>query len=241
MSDLPPRARLAHLLRSLATKLPAEIGPLLDAPRFAQGKTTLQKFADPTAAGAAAASMTPEEAGWMADLLLHRWSFLGDVTVDPAAAILAPEDLWIGDRELRLPLEIATLGIEDDWHAVWEGAVVEPGGPTGVLLARPPEGDAPAAARVLVRLRARAKGGSRCVLVAEATVRLRRPRIVASDDGRRLLVHDHTGLPGVGVAVEIGEQRSFTAAGGLIELPSEPAKDTVVRVEGVIAGRWKAG
>jgi hypothetical protein len=214
------------------------MGTLLDAPRFAEGKEALLRLAAASTADEAAAGMTPEEAARLADVLLERWSFLADPVLQPAAAILAPEEIWLGEHAARVEVTLATSGLEEGWEAVWEGSVVEaPPAQVAVLLAQPPEGGGRAQARVRARVRGRATGGARLVLIAETTVRLRRPLVTLSDDGRRLLVKDQAEEPAVGVAVEIGAQRFVTGVGGLVELPKAAEANAPVRVQGVLAGR----
>lgn len=233
---LPPRARLAHVLRSLAAALPAQVGPLLDAPRFDEGRDALLRIAK-DAAGAAAA-LAPEEAAWMADTLLARWALVADPVLEPFAAIVAPDAIWIGERAVRMPITVATTGVEDDWEAVWEGAVIAgPPAQTAVLEALPPPESGRAAVIVRARVRARARGGARVMLVAEAEIALRRPVLVVSDDARRFVVRDQAGDPAPGVEIEIGAARFVTGPGGLVELASPAEPGAAVRVQGILAGK----
>ncbi len=235
----PPRARLTHVVRSLAAALPGQMGTLLDAPRFAEGKEALLRLAAASTADEAAAAMTPEEAARLADVLLERWSFLADPVLQPAAAILAPGEIWMGEHAVRVEVTLATSGLEEGWEAVWEGSVVEgPPAQVAVLLAQPPEGGGRAQARVRARVRGRATGGRAAGAHRRGDgVRLRRPLVTLSDDGRRLLVKDQAEEPAVGVEVEIGAQRFVTGVGGLVELPKAAEAKAPVRVQGVLAGR----
>jgi len=236
---LPPRARLAHVVRSLAAALPAQVGTMLDAPRFAEGRELLRSVA--SHADRTAAALSVEEAEHLASVLLDRWRAIAEPVLEPAVAIVAPDEIWLADRATRVEITLATWGLEDDWEAVWEGSVVESTVARGALLvAAPPEGDAPASAFVRARVRARALGGARLLLIAEAAVRLRRPVVLASDDARRLIVRDHTGSPAIGVHVEAGEQRAVSAEGGLVEFPEPLVADVSLRVEGALAGRLRA-
>lgn len=234
MNTLPPRALLQHLIRSLATKLPDQMAGLLDAPRFADGAAALSRLGDEAHARSGAEAMTPAEASWMADRLFERWARIADATLDPAVFVVAPDELWMGDRSAQIPVTLATLGIDDDWDAIWEGSVLPgPPGKTCTLTASPPAGEAAAEAVVRARARARANG-RRCVLVAEARVKLRSPRVTVSEDGRKLLISDHTGRPAAGVRVEIGDQAVTSGPSGLVELERGMAPDTPLRVEGVV-------
>ncbi|APR75682.1 Hypothetical protein A7982_01028 [Minicystis rosea] len=234
MNTLPPQAFLLHVVRSLTTKLPEQMSGLLEMPRFADGSAALARLADSVHARSGAEAMPPEEARWMSDRLLERWSRIAPVSLDPAVFVVAPDELWMGDRAVQAPVSLATLGIEDDWEAIWEGSVLPgPPGKTCTLSASPPAGDTAAEAVVRARVRARASG-QRCVLVAEARVKLRRPRVAVSEDGRKLVVSDQTGRPAVGVRVETGDQVVTSGAGGLVELDKGMAADAGVRVEGVM-------
>jgi hypothetical protein len=70
--------------------------------------------------------------------------------------------------------------------------------------------------------------------VAEARVKLRRPRVTVSEDGRKLVVSDQAGRPAVGVRVEIGDQVVTSGAGGLVALEKGMGAEAAVRVEGVV-------
>lgn len=241
MNALPPRQRLGHLLRSLAKQLPDQLDGLLENARFRDGASALQRLADPAHVEKALERMSPEEAGWLADLLTERWSWISDIQLDPEVAIVAPDELWLGAETIRVPLSLAAVGLDEGLEAVWEGAVL-PGPPaaSATLLARPPEGKAPGVARVRAQVRASVKG-QRCVLIAQAQVTLRRPSVVVSDDRRRLLVQDHTGRPAVGCRLEIGPDVHLTGAGGLVDLevPAQPGES--LKLEGIPAGRIPGG
>src|SRR4051812_6480509 len=83
MSDLPPRQRLGQLLRSMSKHLPGQLDGLLENARFTDGAAALQRLADPTHLEKALARMSLEEAGWLADVLTERWSWLGDLQLEP--------------------------------------------------------------------------------------------------------------------------------------------------------------
>ncbi|WP_147443305.1 hypothetical protein [Corallococcus sp. AB011P] len=241
MSALPPRQRLGHLVRSLSKHLPGQLDGLLENARFQDGAAALQRLVDPAHVEKALVRMSPEEAGWLADLLAERWSWIADVQLDPEVAIVAPDELWVGAEPIRLPLSLAAVGLDEGFEAVWEGAVL-PGPPasSATLLARPPEGKAPGIARVRAQVRASVRG-QRCVLIAQAQVALRRPSVVVSDDRRRLLAQDHTGRPAVGCRLEIGPDTHVTGTGGLVELevPAQPGAS--LKLEGIPAGRIPGG
>ncbi|QAT84712.1 hypothetical protein EJ065_3145 [Corallococcus coralloides] len=241
MSALPPRQRLGHLLRSLTKHLPGQLEGLLENTRFKDGAAALQRLTDPAHVEKALARMSPEEAGWLADLLTERWSWVAGVQLEPEVAIVAPDELWIGAEPIRVPLSLAAVGLDEGFEAVWEGAVLpSPPAPSATLLARPPEGKSPGFARVRAQVRASVKG-QRCVLIAQAQVALRRPSVVVSEDRRRLLAQDHAGRPAVGCRLEIGPDVHLTGAGGLVELEVPAPSGVALKLEGIPAGRIPGG
>jgi hypothetical protein len=234
VSAFPPRDRLMQVVSSLVRRLPEQFDTLLAAERFADGRGALERLSDPDALAQGAAAMAPEEASWMAELLLERWARVGPVTLDPAVAIVGPEDVWLSRRPRDVVYELATSGVEEDWTAQWTGdAQPDADGRQAVLTAHPPRDAAPATATMTVRLMGRA-AGRRCILVATRSARLRRPVISLDDHRRRLVVRDHTGEPAAGVEVDVGGQVYLTLPGGLLELEQPLGEDAVVRVKGAV-------
>ncbi|RKH65331.1 hypothetical protein D7W81_17140 [Corallococcus aberystwythensis] len=232
---------MAHLLRSLSKHLPGQLDGLLENARFKDGAAALQRLADPAHVEKALARMSPEEAGWLGDLLTERWSWIADVQLDPEVAIVAPEELWLGMEPVHLPLTLAAVGLDEGFEALWEGAVL-PGPPSSkaTLLAKPPEGKAPEVARVRAQVRASVKG-QRCVLIAQAQVALRRPSVVVSDDRRKLLAQDQSGRPAVGCRLELGPDVHLTGPGGLVELEVPAQPGVPLKLEGIPTGRIPGG
>ncbi|RKH07360.1 hypothetical protein D7X32_01985 [Corallococcus carmarthensis] len=232
---------MEHLVRSLSKFLPSQLDGLLENARFKDGATALQRLADPGHVKNALERMSPEEAGWLADLLTERWSQIANVELDPEVAIVAPEELWIGAEPVRLMLSLAAVGLDEGFEALWEGAVL-PGPPSSkaTLLAKPPEGKAPEVARVRAQVRASVKG-ERGVFIAQVQIALRRPVVVVSDDRRRLLAQDQSGRPAVGCRLEIGSEVHLTGPGGLVELEVPAPSGVSLKLEGIPAGRISGG
>lgn len=241
--NLPPRARLAHVVQSLASALPKQLGNLLDAPRFEAGKAALARLA--ATAERAALAMTEAEAAWMAKTLLERWSNLAEPALAPFAAVVAPDEVWIGERPVHVSITAATVGVDGDWDAAWEGAVVAgPASKSALLVVNPPASREPSFATVRARIRAHSPGESggpraRCLLLADKTIAARRPFVTMSEDGRRLVIADQSGEPAANVPVEIGNQTVSTNGQGLIELAVPGAPGALIRVHGIVAGRVK--
>jgi hypothetical protein len=234
MSEFPPRDRLIQVASSLVRRLPGQLGTLLAAPRFEDGRSAMTRLSTPEALAQGVAAMAPEEAAWLAALLLERWSLIGEVELDPAVAIVGPTDIWLSHASRDIIYEIATLGVEEGWTAQWAGdAQPSADGRRAVLTAHPPEDDQDSTARMTVRLMGRA-AGTRCILVATRSVRLRRLVTALDEQRRRLVVRDHTGEPAAGVEVDVGGQAYITPPSGLLELEKPLGKDTAVRVEGEI-------
>jgi hypothetical protein len=116
VSTLPPRARLAQVVTSLARRLPGQLPALLDAERFADGATALHRLADPTYLAAATAATGPDEAAWLAELLTARWAAVGTVELDPVAALLGPDTAPRGER---IRLVAVADGVDDGWSVSW--------------------------------------------------------------------------------------------------------------------------
>lgn len=239
MSELPPRARLARVASALAKRLPEALAPLLDAPRFDAERPALTRLAEPDHARAAAAAMSEPEAAWLADLLLERWSVLSHVSLDPLAAIVAPEQVWIGNTPVKLTLQVAVDGLEPGWRARWDGDRIDDQNrhASELSLELPRVSGAPPsdlAVRVAVEGRA---GGSRVLLIDQRLISVRVPLLVISDDRLQVLIRDQLERPAPNVRVSLAGAEHRTDAHGVVRLerPAEPG--TEIHVEGVTAGR----
>ena len=237
MSPLPPRARLARVVRSLTQHLPGQLEGLLDVPRFADGGQALLRLKDAAHLEAALAGLADADAAWLADTLLARWERVAPVRLEPEVAIVAPAEVWLGAEARRVPLTLSAEGLDPGFEAQWEGDVlVGPPSAKATLLAAPPPERGAAEARVRAHVRASA-GGQRLLLIATARIALRRPAVLVSDDRRRLLVSDQAERPAVGVRLEVGDAAHVTGPGGQVELEAPVAPGAPLRVEGVAAGR----
>ncbi|WP_437942613.1 hypothetical protein [Sorangium sp. So ce341] len=236
MNELPPRARLARVLRALASELPAQMDQLTGAPRFADGFEALARFSEGSHAEAAADRMTPEEAGALADRLLAAWRRIGAPKLPPAAAIRAPREVWVGPSARQIEVHAEVAGVEPAWEAVWEPPAL-PGPParSATVVVAPPEG--PCTLTLVAHVRARAEGGERVVLLAEARVAVRAPVAAATADPRVLRVIDHTGAPAASVRVEADDQTADTDDEGLAHFSSAVHEGAAIRVEGAGARR----
>jgi hypothetical protein len=228
---LPPRQRLAHVLRSLAKHLPRQLEGLIEHARFSSGAAALARLATDETLTEAAAALSEAEAERIAELLWSRWGDVAEPVLDPVAAIVAPAELWVGPEATRIPVRVVVLGAEPGWEAIWDGAI-SAAGERATLSA---DADA-SSSSCRVHVRARTAAG-RIVLVATARVSLRRPRVTVRDDACRILVEDQHGAPGVGVVLHIGEVEHRTGPGGLVELAQPAARGARLRVEGIAAGR----
>lgn len=234
MTSLPPRQQVQQIVASLRRRLPGQIEGLLDHPRFTAGREALARL-DDDAVAAATAAMPPEEAAAIAAALLERWAALADVELEPYAAIVAPDEVWIGQRPVVVPLSIeAGDGVTAD-EVAWDGATsVSP--TTASITVQPPTGDRPVHLAIRAHVRGRTAAG-RCILVASARIIIRQPRVILGDDHRRLITTDHTGRPAVGVVVDIGGVKLVTGPGGAIELEQRAPAGAPITVAGVAAGK----
>ena len=231
LSDLPPRQRLARVVRALTRRLPAEFAGLLEHPRFADGRAALARLSAEGHGEGLLAALDEQEASFLADLLFSRWSAVGDAALDPEAAIVAPSEVWVGVEPVRLAVEVVVVGAEPGWEAVWDSA--EPIGPGRAIMTIEPSASS-ASCRVHVRARA---GGERLSLTAVTRVRVRHPVVTVREDRRRLVVLDRAGDAAVGVTLAVGEAELVTGPGGLVELEFAAPRGALLKVEGIPAGR----
>jgi hypothetical protein len=181
MTGLPPRERLVQVVDSLTRRLPEQLEALLASDRLADGRAALERLSAPGAAAAAAATVAPEEADRLAGLLLDRWAAVAAAELDPAVAIVGPDELWVSEEPGPVTYELATAGIDPDWTAEWTGgATPEDGGRRALLDVKVPDGDAEAVLRLQARVFARAAGRRR-VLVAERAVGIASARNAAGE------------------------------------------------------------
>ncbi len=215
---LPPRARLAQVLESLAARLPEQLGELLEAERFDDGARALLTVARADADALLAAGIPDDEATWLSERLLQRWADVGSVALDPAVAIRCPDDVWVARRHVALKVEAASDGIEDGWRAEW-GPPADPvdEGRSASLHIEPIDGSATRTIRLRVKLWGRSAAG-RDIWTAHHTLRVRRPMLTLDERRQRLLVRDQTGAPASRVRVQIGDQLYSASDAGLIEL-----------------------
>jgi hypothetical protein len=218
-TELPPRERLAHVVRSLLRRLPEDHAALLDAERFAEGRAALARLAAAGAVEAAVAATAPAEAAALADRLLERWGHIGEVRLEPHAAILGPEEIWLGEEAPReIAFDLAVSGLAEGWSANWSGeARPDADGRAAVLELRPEAGAD--TARLAVRVIGRGPEG-RCILAAGRTIPLRRPRLELDAARRRLLLRDQHGRIGARVEVTIAGETWRTSDAGILDLPA---------------------
>jgi hypothetical protein len=184
VSDFPPRDYLAHVVDTIARQLPTDYAHLLGTERFAEEATLLERLRRPEHRAAATAAMSPAEAERLAERLLARWARIAEAKLEPAVAIIGPDEVWLGDEPRTITLSLTTLGLDDGWEAQWIGdlAVAEDGR-TAELKLEPPVGEQPVTVSAGVRVMGRA-GGKRCVMSAQRRIDLRRA-VVDSDTVRR--------------------------------------------------------
>ena len=143
MSELPPRQRLARIVRELVRQLPGQMAGLLDDARFDGGRAALTRLGNESTLDATVASLAPDEAERLADRLLARWQLLAPVALEPAAAIDAPDEVWVGDAPVRVELTVRVVDADPGWEVVWDGATAGPDPAHAVATAAPP-GEGPA-------------------------------------------------------------------------------------------------
>jgi hypothetical protein len=172
LPPLSPLARLDRLVEALSARLPDGFRTLLAADRFSGGAAALARLGDRSHRAAALGALAPAEADWLAAELASRWQRLAPGPLPAAVAIAAPAEIALGDGVQAIPVALQGEGILPGWTAQWHGAEATADGATAKVMVPPSPGTDVVSVRVHVRAR-QAADGSRCVLVADATIRLR--------------------------------------------------------------------
>ena len=232
MTQFPPRQKLVHVAACLVRQLPDRFATLLAAEPFADGRGAVGRLADPAALAAGAAVMAPEEAAWMADLLLERWGRIDTVELEPAAAILGPDDVWVAGEARAVTLDLALLGLESDWEADWSGDVTpSKDGRQAALPIVPLIAGGRPICRARVRVIGRA-GAKRAVVTATHDVRVRQSVVSLSADRLTFTLRDQSGAPGHAVPVSIDGADHLTDSDGTVVLTLPAPADATILVDG---------
>ena len=153
---------LAALVKRIVEGLPAQVGPLLDDPRFVRGRAAIDRLRDPPRREAAVAALSEREAAWLLDELCRRSELLGPLEGSPPGARLVVEPAGQGAPSGAALVRLADDGLEEPVRVRWEGATA-----VGPRAARVTLGLA--ATRVVATVDAR-RGGVRSVEVFEVTL-----------------------------------------------------------------------
>ncbi|MFT5683806.1 MAG: hypothetical protein ACI8RZ_004738 [Myxococcota bacterium] len=233
LAQLPPRQRLELVLASLCRHLPGQLGGLIDDRRFNDTRSPFMRLADPRWVVEAAAAMSEPEAAWMAEELWSRWSRIGRPMLEPTARLGLPDEVWVGDRPARVPIQLVVLGMDDGWIAQWRGSALD--GDPPILLAEPPRSGA-WLSRVQVDITGTVQDQPR-QLSLSAEVRLRRPAIIFDDSRTCLAIRDQDGLPAGGVRVVIGDVELEANRQGLLVTDRPFPTGARVWIAGIAMGR----
>ena len=168
----------------------------------------------------------------MADLLLERWGRIDAVELDPAAAILGPDEIWVADEARTVTLGLALLGLDDEWEADWGGdAKPSEDGRQAALSVTP----LPAGGRPICRARLRVigrAGGKRAVVTAAHDVQVRQPVVALSADRLTLTLRDQANMPGQAVPMSIDGADHLTDGSGTVVLTLPAPSGATVLVDG---------
>lgn len=219
--SLPPHAALRQVVRGLCAHLDTQLEGLLQDPYYAEDAQCLVALSNSQALEATLAHMPESEAAWLAERLHDRWSHIASPELPPELAILAPEELWLGQGQVEVVMRCVASGVQEepcweDGSTGWQRALFV--GQVGTL-----------------KLSATAGPCS-----AHAQVRIRSPRVLVRDDGACLVVEDQDGLPGAGLPVRIGlRPMAHTDAQGRLLLDTPISVEESVDVAGLpISPRW---
>ncbi|MDG1484519.1 MAG: hypothetical protein P8R54_33340 [Myxococcota bacterium] len=233
LDQLPPRQRLELVLASLCRHLPGQLGGILDDHRFNDTRSPLMRLSDPRWAVEAAAAMSEPEAAWMAEVLWQRWAQLGQPVLEPTARLGLPDEVWIGEHPVRVPVRLVVLGMDAGWTVRWRGSVLD--GDPPILFAEPPRSEV-WLSQVQVELNGTSQGQPR-QLFLRAEVRLRRPAIVFDDSRTCLAIRDQDGVPAGRVQVVIGEVARESSREGLLVTEQPFPAGARVWIAGIAMGR----
>jgi len=233
LGQLPPRQRLELVLASICRHLPGQLGGILDDPRFNDTRSPIMRLADPRWAVKAAAAMSEPEAAWMAEALWNRWAQLGQPVLEPTARLELPDEVWIGEHPVRVPVRLVVLGMDAGWTVRWRGSVLD--GDPPILFAEPPRSGV-WLSQVQVELSGTSQGQPR-QLLRRAEVRLRRPAIIFDDSRTCLAIRDQDGVPSGRVQVVIGEVARESSREGLLVTERPFPAGARVWIAGIAMGR----
>lgn len=150
-ATLPAHVELERVVTGLVAHLRSEWSAVLADERWAEARESVERLSEPGALPPLARELGPAQCRRLAEVLLSRWSALGEVELPPAAAIVPS-----GPAELVLVVE----GLADGWQAAWTGPVEPLAGARVRLVGAEP------GARVTARVFGRTSAG-RTILVAE--------------------------------------------------------------------------
>jgi hypothetical protein len=230
---LPPRQQLELVLASICRHLPGQLGVLIDDSRFDDARSPFMRLADPRWAVEAAAAMSEAEAAWMAEELWRRWARIGRPMLEPTARLGIPDEVWVGDRPVRVPIQLVVLGMDEGWTARWRGSALA--GDPPILLAEPPRKGA-WLSRVQVDITGTVQGQPR-QLSLSSEVRLRRPAIIFDDSRTCLAIRDQDGVPAGAVRVQIGDMEQESSGDGLLVTERPFPEGARVWIAGIAMGR----
>ena len=240
MSDFPPRDYLAHVARAISRRLTEDCAYLLGTEHFAEEAALLERLRRPEHLAQGVEAMQPAEAARLAERLLARWGRIGEVELEPAVAILGPDDVWLSDQPCKITLRLATLGVEEGWNAHWMGDLsVAEDGHIAELKLEPPVGEEPVTVTLGVRLMGRAED-ERCVLSAQRCIEVRRAIVRLDERSCQLQLKDQTGRAGAGVDLKSGDWEGTTGIDGTVRLPELCIPERGIRVGPESMAAWVA-
>lgn len=241
MSPLPARTRLVQVIQGITRQLPVTRASLLGHSRFAAERGALERLANADYCWAAARSMSEAEALWLAETLLVRWQELGPVTLEPVAAILGPQVIWLPARRsaaspaITTTLSVVVDGLDAGYRVRWESdAIPEAQREQPSVELRAPSEITEISARVSVDGKC---GGERRLLVDQVTLCTAIPLLSVREDKKQLLIRDQSERPAAHVSVRIAKRDYQADATGsvMLDAPAEIGAD--VYVEGAFAGK----
>lgn len=227
IKELPPSAGLELVLTALARELPQAFDVLVAAEELAAGRDALNQLSQAGACARVAARLSDTEARWMSDRLLHAWQRISVPTFGCIACVSAPSEIWVGDSNVTVLIEVFCLGLAQGWQTLWPESMplvkLEDDQGKASLVVSAPEGKAPTIHNISVRVVGHAlssgeEKGDRQLLLADTELQVRRPFVTIHADGLSLLVRDQSGTNSAETRVQLNNEELITDAHGIVAL-----------------------
>ncbi len=230
MNELPGREHLLQVVESISKGTTEDLAAWLKALSLDSGAEALGRLSNQAAVADAVVRLDQREAAWLAAKLLVRWQRIAPLQLQPAAAILCADEVWLARGTKQLEVSIATSELESEWEVAWSGVDSEQG-KTATLRLEAPSGNAEVTRQCSARIRGKSRG-KRCLVVASKMVWVRKPVAVLDPARQRLVLCDQTGRPAAHVRVLVDGKDFTTPENGRLNFGEPVANDATLEIDG---------